>query len=110
MGTEKETLAANYLTNKGYQILHRNFYSRFGEIDLIAKDGNTLVFCEVKYRKDEKVGRPEDAVSSIKLRRMQQTAQYYCIRYKVPDTMPKRFDVISILGNQIRVFQNVTGY
>ena len=41
---------------------------------------------------------------------MQQTAQFYCARYRVPDTMPKRFDVISILGDQIRVFQNVTGY
>ena len=68
------------------------------------------MFCEVKYRKNIKMGWPEESVSKVKLRRMQQTAQFYCARYRVPDTMPKRFDVISILGDQIRVFQNVTGY
>ena len=109
-GAEKEQMAAEYLRDHGYKILHRNFYSRFGEIDLIARDGNTLVFCEVKYRKNTNMGWPEEAVSPIKLQRMQQTAQFYCIRYRVPDQMPKRFDVISILGDQIRLFQNVTGY
>ena len=50
VGTHYEEEAARYLEQQGYQILERNFFSRYGEIDLIAKDEDTLVFVEVKYR------------------------------------------------------------
>lgn len=109
-GFDKEVMAADYLEKSGYQILHRNFYSRFGEIDLVAREGETLVFCEVKYRRDLRMGWPEEAVSPVKLQRMQQTAQFFCIRYHIPEQMSKRFDVVSILGDQIRLFRNVTGF
>ena len=102
-------MAAAYLQEKGYQILHQNFYSRYGEIDLVAREGNVLVFCEVKYRKNTRLGYPVEAVSSQKLMRMRKTAEYYCIRYRIPVNLPKRFDVISILGDEIRLYRNVTG-
>ena len=53
-GGEKEKLAGDFLKGQGYEILGQNFYTRFGEIDLILKDKDTLVFAEVKYRKDGK--------------------------------------------------------
>lgn len=110
VGADKETAAADFLENKGYQILTRNFYSRFGELDIVAKDGDCLVFCEVKYRTGSKHGDPEEAVTAQKLMRMQRTAQYYCIREQIPADTSMRFDVISILGEEIRHYQNVTGF
>jgi len=109
LGSEKEQMAAEYLQENGYQILHRNFYSRYGEIDLVAREGNVLVFCEVKYRKNVRRGYPVEAVSPQKLLRMRKTAEYYCLRYRVPSDQAKRFDVISILGDEIRLYRNVTG-
>lgn len=63
IGTEYETLAGEYLTRHGYQILCRNFHCRQGEIDIIARDRDYLVFIEVKYRRDEHEGDPAEAVA-----------------------------------------------
>lgn len=96
-----ERQAAEFLENKGYQILHRNFCSRYGEIDLVARQGRYLVFLEVKYRKDEKGGHPLEAVDRRKQRRICKTAMYYCLRYGYGEDTPCRFDVIGILGTEI---------
>lgn len=53
---------AEYLKTQGYEILEKNYRCRIGEIDLIAKEGETLVFVEVKYRRDDKMGNPKEAV------------------------------------------------
>ena len=66
IGTEYETLACEYLTRHGYQILCRNFRCRQGEIDIIARDRDYLVFIEVKYRRDEHEGDPAEAVDARK--------------------------------------------
>ena len=64
VGTHYEEEAARYLEQQGYQILERNFFSRYGEIDLIAKDEDTLVFVEVKYRSGASFGDPAEAVTA----------------------------------------------
>ena len=66
IGTKEEALAAAFLEKQGYQILERNFRCRLGEIDLIARDGSTLVFVEVKYRKNADFGTPAEAVNRKK--------------------------------------------
>ena len=91
-GTEYEELAARWLTGKGFEILEKNYRCRIGEIDLIARDGRYLVFVEVKYRSDEKAGDPSEAVNWI------------------PEDMPCRFDVVSILGSEIYHIKNAFEY
>lgn len=105
-GMAWEQQAAEYLEEKGYQILHRNFYSRYGEIDLIVREGKYLVFLEVKYRKDAKGGHPLEAVDIRKQRRICKTAAYYCLRYGYGEHTPCRFDVIGILEKEIIHIEN----
>lgn len=104
-GQEQEELAARYLEEKGYQILERNYRIRTGEIDIIAKDQNCLVFVEVKYRQNEKLGNPLEAVDYRKQRKICQTAQHYLYRHKLWNT-GCRFDVIGITGTQICHIKN----
>ena len=98
VGSAYERKAAEYLTGQGFQILEQNFYSRCGEIDIIAKDGRYLVFIEVKYRKDASCGSPLEAVTSQKQRRICRTAVCYCTKRGYGDRMPCRFDVVAIEG------------
>lgn len=106
VGTDQETLAANYLKRQGVRILERNFRSRRGEIDLIGRDQEYLVFIEVKYRSSAAQGYPEEAVSYSKQKNICRTANYYrCIRH-VPMKTAIRYDVIAIEGEQIRWVKN----
>ncbi|MCI8482889.1 MAG: YraN family protein [Lachnospiraceae bacterium] len=105
-GSFWEGQAAEFLQNKGYEILHRNFTSRWGEIDLVARQGDYLVFVEVKYRKDSSGGHPLEAVDGFKQRRIFQTAKYYCLRFGYGENTPCRFDVIGILGTEVIHVEN----
>lgn len=105
-GTAYEEMAARWLAEQGYEILERNFHCRQGEIDLIARDGRYLVFIEVKYRRDGQLGHPLEAVGIYKQRKISGAAVYYCHRYQIPDSQACRFDVISILGNEIKHIKN----
>lgn len=105
-GSEKERLAGQYLAEMGYRVVERNFYSRAGEIDLIAREGGYLVFIEVKYRRSNASGCPEEAVTPAKRRRIIQTARYYMLRRGYPETTPCRFDVAAICGDEIRIIKN----
>lgn len=95
-GFHWEKAAEAYLRSKGLRLLQRNFSSRFGEIDLIMKDGQTLIFVEVKYRKSNQHGSGADAVTIQKQERISRTAAWYLV--KNPDKAENtcRFDVISI--------------
>ncbi|NBH72446.1 YraN family protein [Clostridiaceae bacterium] len=99
-GNRYEMLAAGYLEGKGVKILEQNYHSRTGEIDLIGRDGDFLVFIEVKYRKDARQGDPLEAVTAIKQDHIRRTAQYYLYSHRYGD-IPCRFDVVGILGNEI---------
>ena len=105
IGSRYEKIAGEYLKKQGYQIIEYNFYSRFGEIDIIAKHQGYLVFVEVKYRENDKNGHPLEAVSVAKQRTISKCAFYYLQKYKVQEE-PVRFDVVGILGEEIQVIQN----
>lgn len=107
VGAEYETLAATFLMNQGYVILEKNFYSRFGEIDLIARDGRTLVFAEVKYRRTNRYGYPEEAVTARKQRAMIQTARIFMHKHGFDrSNVPVRFDVVCINEQGVRIIKD----
>lgn len=95
-GTAGEDLAAQYLAGKGYRIIKRNFYfGRNGEIDIVARDGDVLVFVEVKARTSAAYGTPEEAVTAGKQRTIRLAAQGYCYIHNIVD-MECRFDVVAV--------------
>lgn len=108
-GSEQEEKAAKYLESQGYIIELQNFYCRFGEIDIVARDGSYLVFVEVKYRADQGSGLPEEAVGYGKQKRIYNCGRYYLYK-NYPDEAPDcRFDVVAIEGEEIRLYKNAFG-
>src|SRR5277367_2707520 len=95
LGDRGENLAARYLRNRGYNIIIRNFRCELGEIDIIARDGKTLVFVEVKTRAYDDPA-PEDQVNTHKQQQLTKAAKLYLSRYGVPQP-PARFDVVAIV-------------
>lgn len=107
LGSFKEEEAAKYLYDKGYAIIKMNFRTRSSEIDIIAKDKNTYVFVEVKFRKDESCGDPLEAVTPAKQRRIRMAALYFLEDMNlIPDYTDIRFDVIGITGDKIEHIEN----
>lgn len=109
-GYLQEEKAAEYLKQKGYRILKQNFYSRYGEIDIIAKDRDYLVFVEVKYRRNKRAGHPLEAVDLRKQRRICRTADWFLCRYGYKEGCPCRFDVIGITEEGITHIENAFSY
>lgn len=100
VGAEYENRAADYLQEKDYRILEKNFRCRYGEIDLIAQDpDHTLVFIEIKYRASEAFGDPLEAVGFKKQKRISHTALYYYTYHGYAEGTPCRFDVIAVYGD-----------
>ena len=105
-GADKEQLAARYLVDNGYTVLERNFPNKTGEIDIIAKKDNYIVFVEVKYRSNNKYGYAVEAVNYRKKQIIRHVAQFYmATRYKSCD-IPCRFDVIGIDGETVTHIKN----
>jgi putative endonuclease len=96
LGRAGEDIACEYLEHKGYEILARGFSLFRGEIDIVARDGETLVFVEVKARADASHGRPEESVTLGKQRQIRRIAQGYLVTHPAPG-VACRFDVIAIL-------------
>ena len=90
-----EDLATQYLEKKGYEIIERNFECRQGEIDIIAKDKQELVFVEVKTRASALYGLPKEAVDTIKKKHIYQAAEFY-LYFKHLEDEPVRIDVIEV--------------
>lgn len=107
LGASYEEIAARFLSARGCRILCRNYRGRHGEIDLVvlAEDGGTLGFVEVKYRKSERFGMPAEAVTKGKQERIRQAAHQYLSEHALWDAAV-RFDVVEILGDKIRVITN----
>jgi putative endonuclease len=95
LGDRGENRAARYLRERGYKILLRNFRCPLGEIDIIARDGRTLVFVEVKTRTEDDP-LPEDQVNPSKQHQITKAGKFYLGRYGVPQP-PSRFDVIAVV-------------
>ncbi len=94
-GKLAEDLAAAFLKQRGLQVVVQNFRCRIGEIDLVARDGPTLVFVEVKSRFALHYGAPEELVSRAKQRRLTRLAQWY-LKHLRMENQPARFDVVAI--------------
>lgn len=109
VGTYYEEMAADYLIRCGYRILEKNFSCRQGEIDLIAKDGEYLVFIEVKYRSTAVFGDPGEAVDRRKQEKIYQAAKYYLHRFYYGSEVLCRFDVVLILGKQVSLIRDAFG-
>lgn len=104
-GTKYEQAAGFFLEQMGYEILEYNYRCRFGEIDIIAKDGICLVFCEVKYRSGRGKGSPLEAVDYRKQQTIFRCASHYLAGQELGD-VPCRFDVIGIEGTAVTHIKN----
>ncbi|MCR5733087.1 MAG: YraN family protein [Lachnospiraceae bacterium] len=109
-GSRYEDKACEFLQKQGLKIIERNFRCKKGEIDIIARDEKTVVFLEVKYRKNKSMGFPCEAVDQKKQATISAVADFYRIRYKLSDETAYRFDVISIMGDEIKWYKNAFDY
>jgi len=109
LGKSGEDLACRELERRGYAIVARRYRRRGGELDIVARDGVTTVFVEVKTRNDRRYGAAAEAVHGLKRRRMMHLALDYVMRHRLADS-PCRFDVVSIHVDDgrpvVEVFQN----
>jgi len=108
-GKEGEKIAAAYLKKNGYRIIEINFRCPIGEIDIVAKEKNDLVFVEVKTRKSIDLGYPEQAVGIRKQKKMSQLALWYLQKRKIAE-INARFDVVAINlipeKNEVKLIKN----
>jgi putative endonuclease len=108
-GKKGENIAVAYLKSNGYRIVERNYKCLFGEIDIVAKDGDTVVFIEVKSRKSEEFGDPQVAVGLEKQKKISKISLKY-LEEKHLYPCNARFDVVAIKmlpsGNKVELIQN----
>ena len=104
-GGEGEAAARAYLERKGLRVIEMNFRRPTGEIDIIARQKDTLVFVEVKRRSSLRYGRPSEAVNLGKQRHILRTAQLYLQERDLAD-VPLRFDIVEVLPGEIRHIEN----
>jgi putative endonuclease len=95
LGRTGERLAMEQLIKQGYQVIERNFRCRYGEVDLIAEEDAELVFVEVKTRRGNAYGLPEEAVTPVKQRHLMQAALYYLDLHNCAER-PWRIDVVAV--------------
>lgn len=94
-GALGEGFAEKLLRKRGYKILRRNFRSKVGEIDIVAKDKDELVFVEVKTRWSRKYGKPEEAVTPYKIARIKRAGEYFLQQNKI-DSKKLRIEVVAL--------------
>jgi putative endonuclease len=100
-GTAAEQASLNFLREQGLQLVHTNYHCRMGEIDLIMRDGEFLVFTEVRMRNHSDFGQGLDSVTHAKQRKITKTALHFLQTRRLLDTCPCRFDIVSVtLGQQ----------
>ncbi len=102
IGNKAEEFSINFLIDKGYKILNHNYYSKFGEIDIIASKDSYIVFIEVKFRKNINYGYPREFVNKKKQTKIKNTALCY-IRENNITNLDFRFDVIEIFKNNKKI-------
>jgi putative endonuclease len=96
-------MAETYLAARGWRVFERNFSCRMGEIDLIAQDGEELVFVEVRSRADNDHGCPAETVGRAKIRRIVNTARLYVAAKRLD--CPMRFDVVAVEAGRLEHIQ-----
>ncbi|MFA6866318.1 MAG: YraN family protein [Clostridia bacterium] len=101
LGVVGEQMAVEYLVKKGYEIIDRNInYPNVGELDIIAKDGQTLVFVEVRTRADNSFGHPLETFTKVKQQKVVKASRRYILENK-PNCDAYRFDAVAIISEQI---------
>jgi putative endonuclease len=109
IGEKGESIAERHLKKKGYKILERNYRTKLGEIDIIAKENKTIVFVEVKTRRSWQFGSPKGAVTPAKQRKISMVALQYLKTIDRSNTKA-RFDVVAITATrdtpQIEIIKN----
>ena len=98
LGAQGEAIAAAHLEAKGMSVIDRNYRSRYGEVDLVARDGDTFVFVEVKARRGTTYGTPEESVTRVKRERLTLTAELYLQAHGIEQSA-WRIDVVGIALN-----------
>lgn len=106
VGSKYEDIAIDNLISKGYIIVTRNYRCRIGEIDVIAKENGYLTFIEVKYRSSTKTGYPHEAINKYKVNKIINTAKYYMLTNNISFDTPCRFDVVTILDQEVTIIKN----
>lgn len=96
IGNLTEDIACQHLTKNGLTLVTKNFNHRIGEIDLIMKDKNNIVFIEVRYRKNINYGRPEETVTFKKQKKIKSTALLFIARHSEHKNCQPRFDVVAM--------------
>ena len=104
IGKEGEQVACEYLRGHGYALIARNWRCRFGEIDIIARDGDTLAFVEVKRRSGSEYGGAEGALTLRKQRRIVAAAGMYLAQCE--SDLPVRFDLVAIEEGKLSLLKN----
>ncbi len=106
IGKEYEKKATIFLQNKGYKIIKSNYFCQYGELDIIAKEDDCIVFIEVKYRKNTAFGSPEGAVDNRKRQHMKNAALDFLVKNFGTDEILCRFDVVAFTGGQIHLIKD----
>lgn len=99
-------MAAQFLIESGYQVIERNFRTRFGELDIVAKDNGVLVFVEVKAKSSARFGSPGEMINNKKQHKLKNMAEAYIVEQKYEG--PWRIDAVLIEGGTIEVLKNIT--
>ncbi|MEW5895977.1 MAG: YraN family protein [Candidatus Omnitrophota bacterium] len=102
LGRAGESAAVKFLKACGYKILEQNYHKSYGEIDIVAMDGETLCFIEVKTRENLDYGHPFEAVTPSKQRNIRKMAKTYLMEKEIENIFV-RFDVVGILSDPARV-------
>lgn len=97
-GKKAEDVACSFLQHNGLSLIQRNYHCRYGEIDLIMQDSDTLVFVEVRYRSSARFGSASESVDRKKQRKLVFTANHYL--QNNPSSQPTRFDVVALTPEQ----------
>ena len=107
LGSSAEDRAAAFLTTRGYEIEERNFSCKLGEVDIVARKGDTLVFVEVRSRTNSGRVHPAATVTRRKQQQIVKTAMVYCQDHRITDIMI-RFDVVAVMegGKKIELIEN----
>ena len=106
-GDKGEDYACQYLLQKGYRILKRNFRCRFGEIDIMARDGESLVFIEVKTKTSDEYGYPEEMVDDAKIKKIEGVMDYVAGSLPPKKDFVLRIDVVAVELDDMGMLQDL---
>ncbi len=96
IGEQAELKGLEFLKSKGLKLAERNYRCKSGEIDLIMKDKDTLVFVEVRFRRTNSFGSAAESVTPSKQKKILSASQHYLVKHNLSDRIPVRFDVIAM--------------